>query len=97
MNAESGDGATLGDEWDGEPGERVPDDDEVLVSVGERLDDSAGVLRRAGGGVLARQVDAQPAVAAEFELVDQRFPTPGAVIGAVHESEGGRGGGQPLA
>ena len=44
----------------------------------------AGVVGRAGAGVIDRQVDGQHDVAERFEFRRQKFPAPGAVPGTVN-------------
>ena len=73
-----------GDERDGHPTQRVPDDDGVVRTV-EGVDHHPCILGRARVDVLAWQLWRNHAVAARFELGGQGVPRPGAVPGAVHE------------
>ena len=61
---QSGDRSPLGNQGNGEPAQRMADDDEIRAGVGERLDRGARVLDRTCGGVLARQIDGQPIMTA---------------------------------
>jgi hypothetical protein len=67
----------------------MPDHDEVIVGIRERLNRSGGVCRGAGRRVFARQVDGECAMAARLEFDDGRSPAPGTVVGAVDEPESG--------
>ena len=81
-----------GHERDRRPGERVADEDHVVVRVRQGVGDELGVPRQPRGGVFHRQVDRDRSVAARLELRDEPLPAPRAVPGAVHEAERGHRG-----
>ena len=81
-----------GDERDRRAGERVADEDHVVVHVAEGLGDDLGVPRQARVRILDRQLDRDCTVAARVELGLEPLPAPGSVPGAVHEREHGHRG-----
>jgi hypothetical protein len=82
-------GPCVGDKWDGQATQRVPDHDKVIVGTCERLNSGGGVGRRASCRVFARQVDSECAMATSLELGDGWAPAPSAVVRAMNEPESG--------
>jgi hypothetical protein len=66
--------------------ERVPDDDEVAASA-DGLDDRVGVLRPAGGVVLAGEIDGDGLVAVLAQLGRDQVPVPCGPAASVDERE----------
>ena len=79
-------------ERDRRAGERVPDEDHVVVDSAEGLGDELGVPRQARDRILDRQLDRDCTVAPSLELRLEPLPAPGSVPGAVHEREHGHRG-----
>src|SRR5262249_14847719 len=87
---EAADRALLRDERDREAAERVSDDHDGRVDIGERLDDGGRVLRRTRRDVVRGEIDRDGAMTESSKRGAEEVEAPGPVLAAVHECEDGQ-------